>query len=177
MNLLFKSSLSLLLSSICQPQGSKSSWRNSVREVGVEFSLGFGMSNHFFLAYVAHTGLFKKNGFPVIRHSCGESKGPVSKHFIVCCLRFRVLWETRLNHDIIISSALALSCLKSGSSVHLLSPCVCFCTYWVPKILIWLTKWGHFGSSSYCQRTAWGLRPCFNLELRIRFKLGSGFGG
>lgn len=136
-----------------------------------------------------------------------------TKYFIaviVCCLCLRVLWETWLNDDIIMSSALAFSCLKKypretpfqsdagqedviPEGKHVLQRHKCW-SEWIcqhaftfplcmflyllsPKNTHWLTKWAHSGWSSHFQRTAWGLRPGFNLELRIGFKLGSGFGG
>lgn len=72
------------------------------------------MSNHFFFVFVAHSGLFFKNGFAVSGGLVESQKDHWTKYFIaviVCCLCLRILLETWLNHDIIMSSALAFSCL------------------------------------------------------------------
>lgn len=49
--------------------------------------------------------------------------------------------------------------------------CCCNCNIFSTKIRPLLAKWGHFVWSSQLQRTRWGLRPGFNVEV------GFGSGG
>lgn len=118
MNSLFKSSISLFGSFFhlpIKPWGSKSRWTNSASEAGVECPLSFWMRNHFFLNLLLILGFFK-NGFLLIGVLVESQKDQCTKYFIaviVCCLYLRVLWATRLNHDVIMSSALVFSCLKT----------------------------------------------------------------
>lgn len=118
MNSLFKSSISLFGSFFhlpLKPQGSKSSWRNSVTEVESRVPWVFEWATTFFL-FVAHSFFFL-NGFLVIGVLVESQRDQCTKYFIaviVCCLYLRVLWATRLNHDIIMSSSLAFSCLKTS---------------------------------------------------------------